>query len=228
MLIINKPRLPPIHLNRPTAAFEPDSAAPRLVLRLQWACFGGLVGCLGLLMIKFSWYLVLQSPFCRSRRKLLANPPYLHTAARPALCTCCGLQHILHLTSLSLNRASPAARTRARGGGECGVTWRGQCGQQCHARRNNSELRSSARQPSYHARITHGGEARAGRGREGGLSSQSSDLLRRQFLLCVSHHRHRRHRTWLDRSSSFMKDYLLHDRAYVITGDYRNIAQIFS
>ena len=51
MLIINKPRLPPIHLNRPTAAFEPDSAAPRLVLRLQWACFGGLVGRLGLLMI---------------------------------------------------------------------------------------------------------------------------------------------------------------------------------
>ena len=54
MLIINKPRLPPIHLNRPTAAFEPDSAAPRLVLRLQWACFGGLVGRLGLLMIKFA------------------------------------------------------------------------------------------------------------------------------------------------------------------------------
>lgn len=52
MLIINKPRLPPIHLNRPTAAFEPDSAAPRLVLRLQWACFGGLVGRLGLLMIE--------------------------------------------------------------------------------------------------------------------------------------------------------------------------------
>ena len=37
----------PIHLNRPTAAFEPDSAAPRLVLRLQRACFGGLVGRLG-------------------------------------------------------------------------------------------------------------------------------------------------------------------------------------
>ena len=53
MLIINKPRLPPIHLNRPTAAFEPDSAAPRLVLRLQWACFGGLVGRLGLLMIQY-------------------------------------------------------------------------------------------------------------------------------------------------------------------------------
>ena len=53
MLIINKPRLPPIHLNRPTAAFEPDSAAPRLVLRLQWACFGGLVGRLGLLMIVY-------------------------------------------------------------------------------------------------------------------------------------------------------------------------------
>ena len=54
MLIINKPRLPPIHLNRPTAAFEPDSAAPRLVLRLQWACFGGLVGRLGLLMIHYA------------------------------------------------------------------------------------------------------------------------------------------------------------------------------
>ena len=53
MLIINKPRLPPIHLNRPTAAFEPDLAAPRLVLRLQWACFGGLVGRQGLLMIQF-------------------------------------------------------------------------------------------------------------------------------------------------------------------------------
>ena len=146
-------------------------------------------------------------------------------------CTPCTL-HMLrvaaHLTFYIPHRASAAARTRARGGGECGVTWRGQCGQQCHARRNNSELRSSARQPSYHARITHGGEARAGRGREGGLSSLCSDLLRRQFLLCVSHHRHRRHRTWLDRSSSFMKDYLLHDRAYVITGDYRNIAQIFS
>ena len=57
MLIINKPRLPPIHLNRPTAAFEPDSAAPRLVLRLQWACFGGLVGRLGLLMINNPLYL---------------------------------------------------------------------------------------------------------------------------------------------------------------------------
>ena len=55
MLIINKPRLPPIHLNRPTAAFEPDSAAPRLVLRLQWACFGGLVGRLGLLMIELNY-----------------------------------------------------------------------------------------------------------------------------------------------------------------------------
>ena len=55
MLIINKPRLPPIHLNRPTAAFEPDSAAPRLVLRLQWACFGGLVGRLGLLMIELGF-----------------------------------------------------------------------------------------------------------------------------------------------------------------------------
>ena len=52
MLIINKPWLPPIHLNRPTAAFEADSAAPRLVLRLQWACFGGLIGRLGLLMIE--------------------------------------------------------------------------------------------------------------------------------------------------------------------------------
>ena len=61
MLIINKPRLPPIHLNRPTAAFEPDSAAPRLVLRLQWACFGGLVGRLGLLMIK-SGYLEARTP----------------------------------------------------------------------------------------------------------------------------------------------------------------------
>ena len=63
MLIINKPRLPPIHLNRPTAAFEPDSAAPRLVLRLQWACFGGLVGRLGLLMIKHElWRSGLHTP----------------------------------------------------------------------------------------------------------------------------------------------------------------------
>ena len=61
MLIINKPRLPPIHLNRPTAAFEPDSAAPRLVLRLQWACFGGLVGRLGLLMIVSSQILDCES-----------------------------------------------------------------------------------------------------------------------------------------------------------------------
>ena len=71
MLIINKPRLPPIHLNRPTAAFEPDSAAPRLVLRLQWACFGGLVGRLGLLMIQLSqtFFHQFQKFLCPSRSK---------------------------------------------------------------------------------------------------------------------------------------------------------------
>ena len=67
MLIINKPRLPPIHLNRPTAAFEPDSAAPRLVLRLQWACFGGLVGRLGLLMIELA-----HQVFCYSQYDLIS------------------------------------------------------------------------------------------------------------------------------------------------------------
>ena len=75
MLIINKPRLPPIHLNRPTAAFEPDSAAPRLVLRLQWACFGGLVGRLGLLMIELLQYATVQTVQGEYREAHLGSGP---------------------------------------------------------------------------------------------------------------------------------------------------------
>ena len=43
---------PTSHLNRPTAASKPDSAAPRLVCWLQWACFGDLRGPRGLLTIQ--------------------------------------------------------------------------------------------------------------------------------------------------------------------------------